>query len=95
MSNRPNAVSSLHTEPRVYQPAPSRLSRAALRMSWQQLTVLFQKKKIPSNMWAFCLSTQVYKQVGDCRDITNNLVVANAEFQSVEVSGARSRRQVS
>lgn len=46
-------------------------------------------------MWPLCLSTQVYKQAGDCRDITNNLVVAHAEFQSVEVSGARSRRRVS
>lgn len=41
-------------------------------------------------MRPFCLGTQVYKQAGDCRDITNNLVVAHAEFHSVEVSGARS-----
>lgn len=45
-------------------------------------------------MWPFYLSTQVYKQAGDCCDITNNLVVAHAEFQSVEVSAARSRRRV-
>lgn len=37
---------------------------------------------------ALCLSTQVYKQAGDCCDITNNLAVAHMEFQSVEVSGA-------
>lgn len=45
-------------------------------------------------MWPFCLGTQVYKQAGDCRDITNNLVVAHAEFHNVEVSGARGRRRV-
>lgn len=79
---------------RVYQAAASRL-KSGFATELTAIDGIVQKiNKYPRQRVALCLSTQVYKQAGDCRDITNNLVVAHTEFQSVEVSAARSRHRV-